>query len=328
MTVELAHPLALSLLPLPLLVLFLVPPHKEQINAIRVPFFFKLTQLTGQDAREGAVVLKRRWLQMIVASLVWLCLVVALAKPEILGKPIEKVEAARDILLAIDISGSMDKRDFVQEDGKPIQRLAAVKQVVSKFIEARDGDRIGLIVFGSKAYVQAPFTRDLQAVKQLLNSAEAGMAGPHTVVGDAIGLAIRTFEASKLKERLLILLTDGADTGSRMTPISAAGVAAQRNVEIITIGVGEITNSDDDQADFDVLKDIARLSGGKFFSAADQAGLASIYDRIDQLTVRETKRTSYRPRRSLIHWPAALAIILGLAFYGFQYRSWLRKRPQ
>ncbi len=328
MTVELAHPWALIILPLPLIIWFLVPPYRERISSVRVPFFTALTRITGQEAREGAVVLRRRWIQMTVALLIWLCLVAALAKPEVLGKPIERVEAGRDIMLAIDISGSMDKHDFAVAQGKPIQRLAAVKQVVTEFVEARTGDRIGFIVFGSKAYVQAPFTRDLQVVQELLNTVEAGMAGPHTVVGDAIGLAIRTFEASELKERLLILLTDGSDTGSRMSPVSAAGVAAQRNVEIFTVGVGDPEGGGEDQVDFDTLKEVARRTGGRFFSAADQQGLSAIYDRIDKLTVREVKRVSYRPRRSLVHWPSAFAVLLGIAFYLAQYRSWLRVRRQ
>jgi Ca-activated chloride channel family protein len=251
----------------------------------------------------------------VVAALVWLCLVGAVAKPEWVGAPIEKTEAARDVMLAIDISGSMDKRDFSAGGGDPVQRLAAVKGVVGRFMAARDGDRIGLIVFGSKAYVQVPFTRDLRTAVSLLEAIEVGMAGPHTVLGDAIGLAVRTFEASEVEERLLILLTDGSDTGSRMTPLNAAEIAAQNDVEIFTVGVGDPEGQGEDRVDFETLERIAERGGGRFFSADEENGLEDVYRRIDAIVPRDVKTVSYRPRESLVHWPAGAAAILAIIGY-------------
>ncbi len=300
------------LAPLPLLVWWLWPPHREPVSAIRVPFFAALSEASGESPREGSVVLTRQSLQMIVAGLVWLLLVVALAKPQWAGAPIEKTDAARDVMLAIDLSGSMDQRDFAGAEAEPSSRLDAVKHVVGAFIDRRHGDRIGIIVFGSKAYVQVPFTRDLATAKALLDATEVGMAGPHTALGDAIGLSIRTFEASEVAQRLLIVLTDGSDTGSRMTPINAAEIASRNGISIFTVGVGDADAEGEGRVDFATLEAIARRANGRFFTADDSQGLALVYARIDAMVPRETKTVSYRPRRSLVHWPAGAAAILGI----------------
>jgi len=218
-------------------------------------------------------------------------------------------------VLLLDVSGSRDEHDFPGSDGKPVQRLEAVKRVLTGFVESRSGDRIGLIVFGSKAFVQAPFTLDHDALKELIASASVGMAGPHTVVGDAIGLAIRTFEASDLPHRLLILLTDGADTGSRMSPLNAAAIAARHGVEIDTIGVGDPEQGGEDRVDLALLEQIASLAGGAFFRAEDQPCLEQIYARIDAATPLETRIRSYRPRHSLGMWPASGVVALILITY-------------
>ncbi|MEM7429507.1 MAG: VWA domain-containing protein [Pseudomonadota bacterium] len=211
--IELAFPLALILLPLPWLVWKLVPPYRQTVASLRLPFFRRIVADTGAEARSGSLVVARRRLQMVTAIVVWVLLVLALARPERVGEPVEVTKAARDLVLAIDISGSMDERDFRSADGEPLQRLAAVKDIVGDFIEARDGDRVALIVFGTRAFLQAPFTEDLQTVRNLLDGTEVGMAGPHTAIGDAIGLAIRTFQGSEIQQRLMILLSDGAVSG-------------------------------------------------------------------------------------------------------------------
>ena len=309
---ELAYPWALTLAPLPLLVWWLWPPHREPVSAIRVPFFAALSEASGELPREGSVVLTRQSLQMIVAGLVWLLLVVALAKPQWAGEPIEKTDAARDVMLAIDLSGSMDERDFGGAEADPTSRLDVVKRVVGAFIDKRHGDRIGIIVFGSKAYVQVPFTQDLATAKALLEATEVGMAGPHTALGDAIGLSIRTFEASEVEQRLLIVLTDGSDTGSRMTPINAAEIASRNGISIFAVGVGDVDADGEDRVDFETLEAIARRTNGQFFTADDSQGLAAVYERIEAMVPRETKTVSYRPRRSLVHWPAGAAAVLGI----------------
>ena len=172
---ELAHPWALALFPLPLLVRWLLPARRESVQAVRIPFFQSFAAASGSTPRSGAVVLSWNMLQIVPAVLIWTLTVAALAKPQWVGEPIEKTAAARDVMLAIDISGSMDERDFQTPDGQRLQRLEAVKRVVGDFIERREGDRIGLIVFGTRAYVQVPFTQDLRTARALLDGIEVGM---------------------------------------------------------------------------------------------------------------------------------------------------------
>jgi Ca-activated chloride channel family protein len=312
---ELAHPWALLLLPLPLIVWWLVPPQRERVSALRVPFFEQIAAAAGSEARAGAIVMRRRWLQLIVAILVWVLLVAGLAKPEWVGEPIVRTEAARDIMLALDLSGSMDYVDFPGEDGADVSRFAAVQRVVDRFVAERESDRIGLIVFGTKAYLQLPFTRDLDTARALVDLMEVGMAGPKTALGDSIGLAINSFESSEADDRLLILLTDGNDTASKMTPINAADIAKLNGVEIYTIGIGNTEATGEDRVDFDTLAAIARRTGGEFFNAEDEAGLDAIYRRIDEAAVADVRTQSWRPRESLVHWPAGLAVVLVLAAY-------------
>jgi len=303
---------ALILLPAPLLARALLPPYRDRVSAIRIPFFRQVTHAAEIDAREGAVILRRTRFQMVSAIAIWCLIVVGLARPERLGDPVVIETAARDIVLALDISGSMDERDFISPTGDRIQRLEAVKSVMRQFIAERDGDRMALIVFGTKAFVQAPFTEDLQSLNGFLDQTVVGMAGPNTAVGDAIGLAIRTFEASKVDQRLMILLSDGADTSSRMTPINAASFAADKGVTIYTIGVGDPAAGGEDRVDLDSLKQIAETTKGAFFFADDQAALGAVYARIDEQNPRAVETVSFRPRQDLTYLPLGLALIITL----------------
>lgn len=311
--IEFSQPLAFLMLPLPILVYFLVPAHKKQVSALRFPFFRRLAAAAGKEPAPGSVISRRSLFQETMAGLVWCLLVGALAQPERIGDPIVQEKAARDVMLAIDISGSMAQIDFTSTDGGRIQRLDAVKNVVGDFISARDGDRVALIIFGAKAFVQAPFTEDLASVRSLLEQTQVGMAGPHTVIGDAIGLSIKTFQASEIEERLLILLSDGGDTGSRMSPVNAAGIAAGEGIEIITIGVGDPDGSGEQRLDEQALKDISAAAGGQYFFAADEDTLTDIYGRIDALKPREVETNSYRPRDPLGHYLLGLAVVLGFS---------------
>ena len=312
---EFAYPLAFLALPLPLLVWWLMPPQRERVSALRVPFFEQIAEAAGSEARAGAVVMRRRWLQLLAAALVWLLLVAGLAKPEWVGEPIVRTEAARDIMLALDLSGSMDYHDFPGEDGNEVSRFEAVQRVVDQFVAERESDRIGLIVFGTKAYLQLPFTRDLETARALVGLMEVGMAGPKTALGDSIGLAISSFEDSEVDDRLLILLTDGNDTASKMTPINAADIAKLNDIEIHTIGIGDKDATGEDRVDFDVLEAIARRTGGEFYNAEDETALDAVYRRIDQAAVADVRTQSWRPRESLVYWPAGLAVILTLFTY-------------
>lgn len=312
---EFAYPFALLAIPLPLLAWWLLPPQRERVSALRVPFFEQIAAAAGSEVRAGAVILRRRWVQLLVAVLVWLLLVAGLAKPEWVGEPIVRVEAARDIMLSIDLSGSMDYVDFPGGDGTDVSRFMAVQRVVDRFVAEREADRIGLIVFGTKAYLQLPFTRDLDTARALVDLMDVGMAGPKTALGDSIGLAIRSFETSEVDDRLLILLTDGNDTASKMTPINAADIAKLNGVEIYTIGIGDTVATGEDRVDFDTLAAIARRTGGEFYNAEDEAALDAVYRRIDQTAAADVRTQSWRPRESLVHWPVGIAVILVLLTY-------------
>lgn len=323
--ISLGFPWALLLLPLPYLVWKMMPPHREQTPAIRIPFFRRVTDATGVQPYQGAVVLQRTRFQMGAAILCWALCVLALARPERVGEPVQITKAARDVVLAIDISGSMDQRDFFAPGGERQQRLEGVKGVVGEFVTARDGDRLALIVFGTKAYVQAPLTEDLETIAALLSRTEVGMAGPHTALGDAIGLSIRTFEASDIEERLLILLSDGGDTASRMSPVNAAEIARDNGVRIHTIAVGDPEATGEARVDLPTLREIARRTGGETFFANDQEALSGVYDQIAELEPRETETLSYRPRQLLSWLPLLAILVIGLATTTLLYTA-SRKR--
>ncbi|GAA6192608.1 VWA domain-containing protein [Phaeobacter sp. NW0010-22] len=310
MSYSIAMPWVLILLPLPWLVWRFLPPHRDQVAAIRVPFFRQITEAAGVEARAGAVVLRRKRIQVIAAIAVWVLVLVGLSRPERLGEPIVVETAARDVVLALDISGSMDDRDFKTADGSRQQRLEAVKSVIRSFIAERSGDRIALIIFGTRAYVQAPFTEDLQSLNGFLDQIVVGIAGPNTALGDAIGLGIQTFEASEVEKRLMILLSDGTDTSSRMTPINAAQIASDKGVVVYTVGVGDPDATGESRVDLATLKEIANRTGGQFFFADDETALTAVYSEIDKQNPRATETLSYRPKRSLTHLPFALALLI------------------
>ncbi|MEP2783966.1 MAG: VWA domain-containing protein [Pseudoruegeria sp.] len=308
---EFLFPLAFIALPAPLLVWWLTPPRRERVAALRVPFFDQIAAAAGAEPHAGSVVLRRSTRQFVGACLIWGLCIGAMARPVILGTPIEDSNAARDVILAIDISGSMDARDMPGADGSPQQRLDTVKQVVGNFITEREGDRVALIVFGSKAFLQAPLTEDLTTVHDLLDQTTVGMAGPHTAIGDAIGLSIRTFENSEIEQRLLILLSDGTDTNSRMSPVNAAEIARDSGVVIHSVAVGDPNATGENKVDLKTLQDIANRTGGDSFYAGDAETLTQIYAKIDELTPRETETLTYRPREPLSGLLLGIALMIG-----------------
>ena len=186
---------------------------------------------------------------------------------------------------------------------------------------------MALIVFGSQAYLQSPLTEDLTTIVELLETTEVGMAGPHTALGDALGLSIHTFEASDIEQRLLILLSDGADTASQMSPINAAEIAKTKGVEIYTIAFGDPEGSGENRVDVETLKEIAKRTDGSYFFAGDLSALNEVYKRIDELTPRDVETLSYRPRQSLAFWPLGLAAILGLLAVTFLHLRQRNRTP-
>ena len=316
---ELAYPWALSLLVLPLL-MPLLPAYKESRDSVRVPFFDKLVELSEQRAHSGAIILRRDRFQYFLVGFMWLCLVLAAAKPEWVGAPIEQQNSGRDLMIAVDLSGSMETRDFVLPDGEVIDRLQAVKQVLAELANQRAGDRLGLIVFGSASYLQAPFTSDHVVWSKLLAETEIGMAGQSTVFGDAIGLAIKLFKESTSDNRVLIILTDGNDTGSIVPPIDAAKVAAAYNIRIYIIAIGDPASVGEEALDIDTIERVTEITGGQSFEALDQQALQRAYHTIAGLEPDLYETISFRPRQSL-HWlPLGVALIFYTLYHG--YRTW------
>ncbi|KPK14137.1 MAG: hypothetical protein AMJ67_16670 [Betaproteobacteria bacterium SG8_41] len=312
---EFGAPWAFVLLPAPLIIWWLLPPYREQVEAVRIPFFEQMASALGETPRRGGALLRTNLLQKLIAPLVWLLLIVGLARPQFVEPPIEKIESARDLMLAVDLSGSMDTRDMFDPDGNRITRLDAVKLVLDDFIARREADRIGVIVFGNQAFVQAPFTQDHTLVRTLLDQTEPRMAGPMTMLGDAIGLTIKAFEQSTARDRVLILLTDGNDTGSKMPPLKAAEIAAQNDLTIYPVAVGDPSSVGEGEMDLETLGDMARAAGGQLFNAGNREQLESVYREIDALTPEEIETTSYRPTRPLFFWPLGAAVVLVFLYH-------------
>lgn len=313
-------PFAFLLLPLPFLFRWLARPVEPTADgALRVPFFNTL--LTGglSNNRKGGAKLWR----LLFASLIWALLVTAVARPAMVGPDMPLPVEGRDLMMAIDLSGSMGREDFAL-GGRATTRLGVVKEAADDFIERRAGDRIGLILFSNRAYQQAPLTFDRTAVRDLLDQAEVGLTGQETAIGDAIAIAAKRLRDRPAEGRVLILLTDGASNAGVMQPIPAAEIAKELGIRIYTIGVGaervavntafgrRIVNPSED-LDEETLSRIADMTGGQYFRATDVDGLASVYRAIDQLEPVEGDPVHIRPSVALYYWPAGAALaLLGL----------------
>ncbi len=309
------HPWLLVLLPLPLLVWWLLPPHREISASVRLPFFSKVAEAAGIRPTTGAVIPRRSWPQLIVEGLAWGLIVLSLARPQFVEPPLEKTEPQRDLMLALDLSQSMDTKDFHAPDGTLTSRLGAVRKVVAEFVNRRPGDRIGLIAFGDAPYPLVPFTMDHATVQSMIAEILPGMAGPRTAVGDAIGLAIKMFDKSTVPEKVLIVLTDGNDTASKMPPVKAADIARQKKVVIHTVGIGDPAATGEDKLDTATLQKIAEETQGRYFFGQDQNELEAIYATLDQITPADQKTIAWRPRVELFYYPLGAAVALLLAYH-------------
>jgi len=309
------YPILFALLPLPLVVWKLSRPYRSQRSSIRAPFMDELAKITEQTPSKGAIILRRSGFQNLLRILVWILIVSALARPQWVEDPIVKTESSRDLMIAIDLSGSMEERDFTDPNGDQIDRLTAVKQVLDDFMTRRQGDRLGLVVFGSAAFLQVPFTNDHAACRALLDQTQVRMAGPQTMLGDAIGLAIKLFEKSTVKDRVLILLTDGNDTGSKVPPPQAAAIAARHDITIYCIAIGDPSTVGEQALDEETLREVARTTQGQYYYANNRDELEQIYTDLETLVPQEFETLSYRPQRALFHWPMAAALVLILGYH-------------
>lgn len=313
-----AYPWLLALVVLPLLVEWLAPAYRQTAPSLRVPFLDRIAKLMRRDPSEGAVVLHGGWLRTTALFVAWISAIVALARPQIVEPPITRLVPRRDILLAVDLSGSMETQDFKNAKGETVDRLTAVKEVLDDFLQKREGDRVGLIFFGNAPFVQAPFTEDLRLCRQLLDEAQTKMAGPQTAFGDAIGLAITLFDKSPLKDRVLIALTDGNDTASKVPPQKAAEIAHDKGIVVHTVAVGDPQAAGEDPLDVDTLQTVAHETGGLYSFAADRDQLAKIYERLDKLDAPPVQTISHRPRRDVFWIPLATGLAATLLQQAWQ----------
>lgn len=310
--IEFEYPWMALLLLLPWLVYRLAPAYKESKSSLQVPFFERLVEVSGQTPTKSATELSRRKLQWGLVVISYLALVAALAKPMWVGEPIEQRKSAREIMVSLDLSGSMSERDFVDANGEKQDRLTVAKQVLTEFAAKRKGDRLGLILFADAPYVQAPFTEDTNTWLNLLNQAQLGYAGFQTAFGDAIGLSISVFEQEQSRQRVMILLTDGDDTSSKMPPIKAAEIAAKYGVKIYTIAMGDPSTEGRYKMDIPTLEKVSELTGGQTFIALNRAELEKAYQTIDELEKQEFEVLSYRPKHSLHHIAYGLGFVFNL----------------
>jgi Ca-activated chloride channel family protein len=325
--IEFAWPWMLILLPLPWLVRQLLQPATGSGEAaLRVPFLKELPAVSAS----GQVRPRAPW-PLWLALIAWLLLILSAMRPQWLGEQVQIPVSGRDLLLVVDLSESMQQDDFYIR-GQRVDRLTATKWVAGEFIERRVGDRIGLILFGERAYLQAPLTFDRDTVRTLLYEAAIGLAGRSTAIGDAIGLAIKRLRKKDDMDRIVVLVTDGANTAGNVFPLEAAELAAREGLKIYTIGIGadeDIIRSlfgnrrynpsrDLDEA---TLKAIAEVTGGRYFRARDTEELEKIYSLLDELEPIEKDLQQFRPRTALYYWPLAMAVMIALLLFVLRMRG-------
>lgn len=308
---DLAWPWMLLAVPAPLLVAWWLRPAEPGGAALRMPALADWRASGGQGRRISQVSLGF-WL-------LWLLLCLAAARPQWLGEPLAPPRPARDLMLAIDLSGSMAEDDM-RLAGRRIDRLSAAKAVLRDFLERRRGDRVGLIVFGRQAYPLVPLTFDVASVDAQLADLTVGMAGRETAIGDAVALAVKRLRERPRSQRVLVLLTDGVNTAGVLGPERALELAQAEGVRIHSIGFGSDPRVDPlaallpvaDGIDEQSLRTLADGTGGRYFRATDTRELAGIYQTIDRIEPIEAEGQPVRPRHELYVWPLAAALMYWL----------------
>lgn len=314
------YPWIFILLPLPWLIRRFVPKAAHSsASAMKVPFYQQM-QHAIQGLQHGSHLNTRQLRNTILFYCIWSLMLVAGSGLQWLGEPIQLPRSGRDIMLAIDLSGSMQTPDM-KIDGKYVSRIAVVKQVANQFIHRRQGDRLGLILFGTHAYLQTPLTFDRKTVQQMLGDATVGIAGTQTAIGDGIGLAIKRLMKYPKDSRALVLMTDGGNNAGVVLPVDAAKRAAAEGIKIYTIGLGakrlvvngmfgpQVINPSSD-LDIQGLQQVAKLTGGKFFRAESGDALQAIYKQLDQLEPVQADKVTLRPITPLFPYPLSIAMFI------------------
>ncbi len=316
--IQIVYPMILILIPLPIIIWLVSKAKQPKLASIRTPLFSNWNTMQEKQNKLS----QKSWLSLLLNLITWGAILLAIARPQWIDEPIELPTSGRDLLLSIDISGSMEEEDLKLQ-GRHVNRLVVVKSILTEFIEKREGDRIGLVLFGEKAYLQTPLTFDLTTVKHMLDETEIGLAGAsRTAIGDGIGLSIKRLQERPAENRVLILLTDGRNNSGALDPIEAAKLAKHAGIKIYTIGVGADkqirrsllfgTQTFNPSAELDevTLKAVAKHTGGQYFRARSSEELAQIYSLLDTLEPVEDEPEIYRPIQSLYYYPLLLALIL------------------
>lgn len=308
------------LLPLPLIMRLVLPRVGDKsVEALKVPFFNDVAALPTSRRLTALSGLKAR---RIFGALIWALLVCAAARPQWTGEAAKVPSEGRNLMVVLDISGSMRELDF-ELNGRRVTRWDAVQAVADSFVKKREGDRVGVVLFGERAYLYAPLTFDLKTVSDLLKEADVGMAGTQTAIGDALGLALKTMIDVPAQSKVIVLLSDGAANAGRMRPLEAAEIAAKSGVKVYTIGAGSdsvlvqglfgaVKMSRDGEIDERTLKEIAEKTGGEYFRAKDTQQLQRIYDKIDALEPVKNDDVFVRPVKELFYYPLAAAFALSV----------------
>ncbi|HEY7867180.1 MAG TPA: VWA domain-containing protein [Psychromonas sp.] len=300
------------ILPLPLIIRYLLKAKQINYTQVWIPLAEGLSEQQASP--------QRAYLKSIIPWLAWLLLLTALARPVWFGDPIRLQQQSRDMMISLDLSGSMEEVDMPL-NGQRVNRLTLLKNLLKTFIEQRQGDRLGLILFADHAYLQTPLTFDLKTIQQMVDESEIGLAGTRTAIGESIAMAIKRFVENKNEQRVLILVSDGANNSGSIEPIQAAKQAAKNNITIYTIGLGAEqmikrgifgSQSINPSADLDEKKltQIATVTGGKYFRARNQTELQNIYQTLNQLEPIDSDSLTFRPEKDLFYWPLSTSLIL------------------
>ncbi|SNR64821.1 Ca-activated chloride channel family protein [Lutibacter agarilyticus] len=305
---EIAHLWVFWLLPLPILVYWLLPPLRLKSASLAIPNFKKVEEYTGEKLRNSALIKRKGFFKVVFLFIIWVLLLGAISSPQLVAEPELKVKTSRNFLIVADISFSMAQKDWVN-NGQKVRRWDGVKSVVHDFIDKREGDRMGLIFFGSSAYIQAPFTPDLKTVDEMLEGADVGMAGQMTNIGKAIVKGIEMFDQDTIKTKVMLLLTDGIDAGTDILPLDAADLAKKDSILVYTIGIGD-PNSGGSDLDERTLEQISELTDAQYFRAIDSERLNEIYEELNKLEPIEFEEEEFKPKTLLYFYPLGLALFL------------------
>ncbi|KAA0969501.1 VWA domain-containing protein [Aureimonas fodinaquatilis] len=313
-------PLMFLLMPLPLVLRWLAPAREGAAGALLVPP--AIAGILGAG-RPGSVLANAG--SVLLPALAWLALVFALAGPQqLLGRAALPV-SGRDVVLVLDLSGSMEAEDF-EIDGQPVQRLEAVKRMAAHFARQREGDRLGLVVFGQKAYVAVPMTYDVNSVAEAIEGATIGISGRSTAISDGLGLAIKRLASSDAPSRVILLLSDGVDTSGTVTPGSAASYAAGMGIRLHTIAMGLTVMGEAaagrDAVDAATLKVMAEATGGESFIVRTTDELNAVGQAIDRMEANAQQRPAVALYASYWMYPAALSLLMLLAIVALGWRRW------